>query len=335
MYRSQVAKINEGINKTGKVIIALGCSFVQAQGAIDMNILEKYPFILEKEESNPIPDTEVARILQEYPNLYRRPDGSIDFTFMEYENAFVNILCNEYFNGEYTPINLGRRGNGNRATIKDLYFHPEIEWEKINEYIVIYMPSGLERLDFVSDNWHDHFKWTTIWPHYTDVKEEPRRGLWKAYSECLWSYKFEVLEQLSLVQELLQWCTNKNARLITIPGFDRKYNKEYFIDALSKTYYRNFNNELMDSPNHPEEDITHLADLFPWHTMFYPQNCDNFADLAISQELPDYMEKNINFFSFFKIGSPDLWITACAHPSAKAHKLLAEELYKFICKSVV
>ena len=331
MYQSQIKEINKSINKTGKVIISLGCSFVQGQGAVDMELLEQYPVVHKYLTNEPtIGDDNLDEILEKFSLIKRKHDGNLDFTFMEYKNAFVNVLCNDYLNQEYTPINLGRRGNGNKATIKDLYFHPDIDWNKIKEYIVIYMPSGMERLDFVNDSWHDHNKWVSIWPHYNDVHANPRKSLWKSYNECLWSDKFEVLEQLSIVQELLLWCENKNARLITILGFDRRYDKNHFTRTLRKKYNRNIDHKLLeiDVTGRDDDDVSKIVDLFPWDSIFNPAGCENFADFALAQEFTDY--KNINFYEFLKTGSPKLWITPCAHPSAKAHQLLAKELFKFI-----
>lgn len=330
MFKSQIEEINKSINKTGKVIISLGCSFVQGQGAVDIEILEQYPEIYERFTNHNYLCNEdiVKELVNKYPLLTSNHPGIIDFTFMEYDNAFVNVLCRDYLNHEYTPVNLGRRGNGNRSSIKDLYFHPEIEWTKVNEYIVIFVPSGLERIDFISDIWDDHNKWVTMWPHYQDVNEYPRKSLWKAYNECLWSEKFEVLEQLAIVQELLTWCENKNAKLITIPAFDRRYNKDHFTDALCKKYHRDINQRITGVRVDSEQRDASLVNLFPWHTIFKPGGCDTFADFALSQEFPD--DPNIHFYGFLKVGTPELWITPCAHPSAKSHRLLAEELFNFI-----
>jgi len=336
MHNSQIPDINAGIAKTGKVIIALGCSFVQGQAAIDMEILEEFP---SKCDSLGVPmdigsAADAENLLSRFPLLIRRNNGSIDYTFMEYKNAFVNILCSELFAGEYTPINLGRRGNGNRATIKDLYFYPEINWEKVKEYIVIYAPSGLERFDFIDDTFLDHNKWIAMWPHYKDV-DEPRRRLWRGYNDCLWSDKFEALEQLAHAQELVQWCKLRNAKLITVPAFDRRYNKTYFTTSLRKLHYRDFHRNKISGPGgleiDPERDASRFINLFPWETLFRPQDCETFADLAVKQEFADFKDRS--FFEFFKTGSPNQWITACAHPSAKAHRLLANELYNYIMES--
>jgi hypothetical protein len=42
MYNFQIPLINYGINRTGKVIVALGCSFVQGQGAFDDEIYDRF-----------------------------------------------------------------------------------------------------------------------------------------------------------------------------------------------------------------------------------------------------------------------------------------------------
>ena len=123
-----------------------------------MNSNQHITFILTRPNTKMSNITELnATIKKKYPSLNKSPDGKLDFTFMEYDNAFVNVLCNKYLQGSYTPINFGLRGCGNRATIKELYFYPEIDWHLIDEIIVIYCPSGVERFDFINDTYTDHF----------------------------------------------------------------------------------------------------------------------------------------------------------------------------------
>ena len=43
-------------------------------------------------------------------------------------------------------------GRGNRAAIKELYFHPEFDYKNKNDIIVVLMLSGMERFDFVHSN---------------------------------------------------------------------------------------------------------------------------------------------------------------------------------------
>lgn len=337
MYRKQIYDINADLKKTRKAIIAIGCSFVQGQGAIDDELYDNYKW-KELSIGNQI-EIEVSKLerddlLKKYPLLCKPHDleKMIDFTFMEYDNAFVNVLCKKYFNGKYTPINLGQRGCGNRASIKELYFYPDLYWHLIEEIIVIYMPSGLERVDFVNDQWQDHFHWVATWPYYKDMEDSPDKKLREGYGRRLYSEKFEILEQISHVQELITWCSAKNAKLIITPGFDIRYNKKYFKKNLNKTIFRNDFGEIDNFYNsffttNPDTD---LLNLFPWDLVFKPDNYETFALLCMGQE--SLTDTTDHFFQFLNNRSPGGWITSCAHPGKKSHDLFAKKLFEYIEK---
>lgn len=344
MYRRQIENINKIIDKTGKAIIGLGCSFVQGQGAFDEEIVNRYGTIF-TELGNPLEignmtDNEKNKLLKEFPTLELGHDKKILPTFMEYKNAFTNVLAEKYFEGEYAPINLGIRGCGNRATIKELYFYPEINWHKLKEIIVIYCPSGPERFDFANDQYHDHGHWICMWPN-DDGKTGPRQQLWLGYKNGLYSEKFEVLEQIAHVQELLLWCKHHNAKLIITPGFDGRYTREYFKNSIGmsisremdgtrikKSFFNSLHNKF-DNSN--DKEVEKLVNLFPWDNIFEPDGMSTFADMAIKQEYPDHLKSsNYHFWSFLGKGSPNNWITPCAHPSAKAHDYFAKLLHQHI-----
>lgn len=338
MYRKQIEEINERLKFTDKAIIAIGCSFVQGQGAVNDELYVNYEWKIPQMGMPLAISTtpeEQKELLKKYPNITKRDDEVLDFTFMEYDNAFVNVLCTKYFNNEYVPINLGIRGCGNRASIKELYFNPEIHWDKIKEIIVIYCPSGLERFDFCNDTWDDHFRWKAMWPNYKEMEPGSRKLLWEGYAKTLWSEKFEVVEQLSHVQELMSWCKHKNAKLIVTPGFDRRYNKKYFEDGLQSRVNRMpGTDELLESnvPFFGKPPHGHLVDLFPWDNMFAPDGHATFIDLMIAEEKLD--PNTEYFFNFFGKGSPNNWITICSHPSAKGHDLFAKKLFEHIQQGV-
>ena len=287
MYKSQIKDINRSLSKTQKAIIALGCSFVQGQGAVDDALYENYTWKFKKEGTPlqiEISKKDKENIIRFYP-LVNSHDGELDFTFMEYKNSFVNVLCNKYLDKEYTPINLGLRGCGNRATIKELYLNNEIKWNRAVEKIVIYCPSGLERFDFVNDTYTDHFRWVCMWPHYEGVSDTPiKQLLWEGYAKNIWSEKNQIIEQICHVQELITWCNLNNAKLIITPAFDKRYDKEYFEFILSQYVERN-NEKVTISKHkfkkHPDVD---LVNLFPWENLFYPNNCKTFVELALSNE---------------------------------------------------
>ena len=334
MYSKQITKINKDLEKTGKAIIALGCSFVQGQGAVDDELYTNYKWSyngLGAPLEIQVDDAERNFILNNYKNVEITYD-KLDFTFMEYENSFVNVLCQKYFQGEYTPINFGLRGCGNRATIKELHFHPDIRWDLMKEIIVIYAPSGFERFDFINDTYDDHFRWTCMWPHYEDIDQPERKKLWEGYATQIWSDRFQVFEQIGHVQELVTWCNSKNAKLIITPGFERRYTREYFTESL-KSIVRRDKNHVKYKSKFTDKFIDRTkfekyVELFPWDSIFEPNGFKTFADLTMSNEELD--DNTDHFFQFLGTGSPNMWITPCAHPSAKAHDLFAEVLYKYL-----
>jgi hypothetical protein len=333
MYKEQIKEINVDLQRTKKAIIALGCSFVQGMGAFDDEIYEKYPpkftKLGEPLNFNSYPKSVKDELCTNYPTIRISNGDNLDFTFMCYKNSFVNVLCKKYFNGDYTPINFGLSGCGNRATIKELYFHPEIKWDLIEEIIIIYAPSGLERFDFINDQWLDHHHWVAMWPNTDDKEEGPRKSLWTGYKSALYSEKFEVLEQIAHVQELLLWCKHKNARLIITPGFDRRYNKKYFTESYKMKIHRNIEGSLIEIKKSiwPFGSNDDIIDLFPWDNMFLPDGHQTFIDLVSSQE-----KDPKHFWEYLSTGSPEKWITPCAHPSAKGHDLFARKLFEFIRK---
>jgi len=338
MYNKQIKEINEDLEKTGKAIIALGCSFVQGQGSVDDDMYKNYKWNFPG-MGTPL-EIELAtgqkeEILANYPTVESNKGNpnALDFKFMEYKNAFVNVLCKKYFRGSYTPINLGIRGCGNRATIKELYFRPDIRWDLIKEVVVIYCPSGLERFDFVNDEWDEHFHWKAMWPHYENMEDSARKNLWEGYGKTLWSSKFEVIEQISHVQELMTWCKLNNAKLIVTPGFDRRYTKDNFKQCLRTSIKRDMNGNVEKNSNmffkRTETKDDYLLDLFPWDSMFEPNGYKTFVDLVMAQE-PNLEDNMDHFFQFLGKGSPNGWITPCSHPSAKGHDLFAQYLHKHI-----
>jgi hypothetical protein len=340
MYYEQVEKINADIERTGRAIIALGCSFVQGQGAVNDELYVDYDWHFERIgiplsiKATPEQKQEIA---SRYPNVKHSAHG-VDFTMMEYDNAFCNVLASKYFEGSYAAINLGIRGCGNRGTIKELYFHPEIHWDKIRDMVVIYCPSGLERFDFVNDGWGGHHHWTCMWPHYRDVESGPRKLLFEGYNKRLHSEKFEAIEQIGHVQELLTWCKSKNARLIITSAFDRRYTREHFHEVIDLRVSRKFSGEVTEKYK-PESRISdqlsdendRLLELFPWDNIFLPDGKPTFADLGMAQEFPDWEHRH--FFIYNGISSPEKWITPCAHPSAKCHDLFAKILFEHISNS--
>lgn len=334
MFPTQVKNIVEDLKRTRKAIVAIGCSFVQAQGAINDSLYSEYKWV--RDQGNvlriQLSRSEEDALMLRYPLITRLSSGVLDFTTMEYDNSFVHVLCNKYLNASYTPINLGMRGCGNRASIKELYMHPDIDWESLDEIIVLYVPSGLERFDFINDAATEHFNWWCMWPHYENVSDPNRKKLWEGYATTVYSEKFAVLEQITHAQELMTWCKAYNARLVVTPGFDKRYAVEFFANRLRDVVVRDGQrNVIRTEPTLGKRYPQDMQKLFPWDKMFKPAGHQTFADLMLAQE-KTVLNKTDHYFQFMDSGSPEGWITACAHPSAKGHDLFAKLLHEHLAK---
>jgi hypothetical protein len=338
MRKEVIEQINEDIKRTKRAIISLGCSFVRGHGAIDDYIYKNYAYNTTKGSCVVTWDLKNARsLVKEFPEIKILPHGGLDFYLHEDKNTFVNVLTKKYFEGSYASINLGISGSGNRATIKELYFYPDINWKELNEIVVIYCPTGAERFDFIDDQYHrlnDHARWYSSWPRFLEEKT-PENILWRGYAEAVYSTKQEIIEQISHIQELLLWCEHKNAKLIIVPSFSNYYNRENFIGSTCQQIYRDSNRKIIKEPEYLEsnwQSAVELADMWPWDKMFYPDGNPTFMDLVMKQEFPD-AEMVPWFYEFAGVGSPNMWVTPCCHPSAKAHDLFAKHLHEHILKT--
>lgn len=337
MRKESITEINKDILRTKRAIIGLGCSFVEGGGAIDENIYKNYQWHLDMSKYPAfiwsLSEIDKKRLYKDFPDLRPTIGEQPNWIKHNINRSFTNVLAKKYFNGDYAAINLGRSGNGNRATIKDLYFYPDILWNEIKEKIVIFCPSGAERFDFIRDSSvsiNDHPRWITMWP--TEIPNQPfMSNLYAAYKAMIYSEKFEMIELLANVQELILWCKYHNAKLIITSAFSTKYTIENMINAIGTKIDRDNDGQLIQNSTTIEnfDDTNLLVNMWPWTNMFYPDGELTFIDLAIKQEFPDNAERP-HFYSFLGTGSPAGWVTPCAHPSAKAHDLFAQHLYNYI-----
>lgn len=343
MFKDQIYQVNNDIKRTKRAIIGIGCSFVQGSGAIPDEIYANYKWekleIGDTRVTWKLTDADITQLLKQYTDVgINHPGKQPNFIFNEYNNSFLNVLCSKYLNGEYAAINLGIAGSGNRAAIKELHYYPDILWNEVEEFIVIYCPSGLERFDFISDLDHDpnnHNRWISMWPNILPHKSLCS-DLWNGYRNCLYSNKFEVLEQIANIQELLLWCNYKNARLIITPAFNRNYSKDYFTSSMNQSIFRNDVDPatITKAWRNKDPNTNLMLKMWPWEKMFEPDGCPSFIDLTMKQEFPDTWKDNEHFYNYKGLGTPNGWVTPCAHPSARAHDLFAKYLYEHIVGNI-
>ena len=214
-----------------KYVIGLGCSWTQGEGG--------YPEHVWKEHNGRV-------------QIRARPDEHV--RIYEHENSWVNVLCRDHM-PEYTPVNLGARGIGNRAAVKQLHFCDTVDWDNSEGYIVL-MLSGLERFDFFAqhpygpnhDNHKDgystgdfrHYKWRTMWPHPNDGDEGP---LWTVYFEMLHSDAFIACEAMMALLELQEFCKAHNFKMIVANAFNNYHplGLDEFLKIQTKSLFNKFN----------------------------------------------------------------------------------------------
>lgn len=291
------------VDENSKLIIALGDSFVEGQGAVSKETWEKYNWSEEDMTNAP----------QEHPEFK-------ELRWEEHNNSFVNVLCRDYF-PEFTPINFGYRGNGNRAATKALSLHPDLNLSVAKEKIVILFVGQFVRFDFFNNLCNDgHSLFHTIWPHETTSDQRLGvRNLWNGYATEVFNDKTGALELICNIIEVQNWCKVNNAKLIIANSFEYSFDKEFLNDALSSTKY-----------------LQQMVDEIEWDKVYKPDGYDAFIDILTDMEgQPELKERQHQFYYWAKENAvndytPGGFLTPCAHPSPKGHKVYAELFAKKI-----
>jgi hypothetical protein len=249
-------------------------------------------------------------------------------------STFLNVLCKEHLGNVYTPINFGQGGAGNFSAISRLFLY-DIPWKKLDEIIVVFMPTGMQRYDIIRDEntYGIGTEFKTIWP-YT-VFEDPTNG-WeyinKGYEESCYSKKFEVLNTILSFQFLNSWVAEHSARLVVFPAFSKEYTKEYFLKNLSVDIHRNKNMQIESTAygrkNH--YDYRFLINQVPWNKFITIQDKSTFYDLCFSQDINYDKRLTMQKVIDGQLMNNNDWIMPKGHPSANGHRLLAEELSKIL-----
>lgn len=282
---------------TKKYIIGIGCSWTQGEGGYTEEVWKSHGGRVQ------------IRFKSDH---YLRS--------MEHENSWVNVLCRDYF-PEYTPMNLGVRGIGNSAAVKQLYFCDKIDYSNSTGIIVL-MLSGFERFsvfnqapysdddedDYYSNNEYRHYKWRTSWP-------VPNEGdkLNEVYARELWSEQFVASNQMMSLLELQSFAKAHNYKLVICNAFNQR--EEGIIQ-----YFKDYTGSLTNK--------------FNWET--YLHNTTDYV--AFVQKLVE-LDKLIpaehwgGFHQYYSSRNwPAKYLTNCegAHPTIEGYKIIGAELAKFI-----
>lgn len=296
---------NLKIDKNSKILIGLGDSFTQGQGACSIDLWERY----------------------NWDQDYMNQEILTDVLESNYENSWVNKICKNYLT-DFTPINFGMLGRGNRASTSELFLHPELNLEIAKEKIVVFMLSGRERFDFVHKNYAEHVHFKTIWPSLN--KNNSEYEFFKNYAENVYSEKSSIIELLLNISIVKNWCILNNAKLVLISGFERDINRQSFIDNIrGEDNYDNTMHRHLDK-------IENLVDIVNWDTFLYPNTKSCVTDLLLTLENREDVivgklgENFVSYTESFDKLSEHGYITKCSHPSYKGHEVISEIIYKHI-----
>jgi hypothetical protein len=304
MYDWQKKKIK--VTEDSKILIGLGDSFTQGQGACSEELWAKYDWDRDKLNKG------------ENQEVYEAYD----------ENSWVNVLCRDYLT-DYVPVNLGFAGRGNRFAVKELYLYPELNLDKAKEKIVVLMLSGKERFDLIDKDYSTHTHFKTLFPVMDG--NAPESKLWAAYREFIFCDRFCCIETILNVLELQTWCKANNARLIITSGFQNDFDK--------KNYMR-----LIYGPPEPCHDlytnpniIGGVLDKINWKGVLYPKNFRCMSEYLLHLEgREDLINGDQQVGNFYDFASeqdkftPKGFITKCGHPTIKGQEYIAETIYEFI-----
>ncbi len=289
--------VRQDLQRTKKAIVALGCSFVQGAELVPPNV-------------------------------------KIDKHYWKYSHTFVNRLCEVYFKKEYTPINFGQEAAGNFAAISRLHLH-DIPWNSLEEIIVIFMPSGMQRFDIIRDD-NDSVvgnEFKTLWPFVSDSQKGMFVEFSKLYEKTCYSEKFEVLNFILNFQNLKSWVKAHNAKMLIFPAFSKEYTREYFANCLNLNIFRDhrFQNRLEKvSKKTREFEHEFLLKQVPWEEFLVIDGSRTFFDLCYKND-PKY-NPDLSMADVLRLRAlaNNDWIKPRGHPSELGHDLLAKKLFEII-----
>ncbi len=291
---------NKFIEEGDKVIVTIGDSFVEGQGAYDDGEWEKLNW------------TEPTD--QDVINSFRH---------MEHRNAWPTQLRENHLR-DYNVINLGSRGKGNRYAVKRLTtFSPHFEYKKASELTIIFNITQWCRFELIAENFDLTFNrlFETIWPSVPGDKAPPgHKDLWTGYGTAVFSNKSTTLEFISTLVELQNFCKIHNANLVV-------------INQMEDLGYKSLMQENIMKDSHPDiynrnSKILEQIDFSLW--MYGEENKVLIDELtSLNGNLNDRFEKEYGWYGNY-IGKENKYFTPCSHPTKYGHKILAEIIYKHL-----
>ena len=301
------------IDENSKIIIGLGDSFTEGLGACSEELWERCEWDLNNVTA----------------------DKAKDYQVSSYLNSWVHKLSENHM-PDFIPINMGMSGRGNRAAVKELHLHPELNLSLAKEKIVIFMLSGYERFDFVNREYFEHIHFETMWPWKN--QNVPQRLLWDSYSNHIWSDRVGIIELILNISEAKMWCNANNAKLVLCSAHSPEYSQDYFYKRILEDCECNQGrtpNYLLKRKDH----VKSLVDIIDWDNFLRPKGFNCMSDLLLHLEdredliVEDSVENFYDFSYSQEKLSPKEYITNCGHPSEKGQKAIAESIFEHLNKN--
>ena len=297
MSLSKQLRVNN-INSESKLLIGIGDSFCAGSGSESYKTWERNGWDIEKVRYDEIGREEA------------------------YQNSFINKLCKKHL-PDYTPINLGISGKGNKFAVRELLLNPTLNLEKAKEKIVIFVVSGFDRFDVANDiveiNGISNHS-TTLWPSYEHIKGKTGYSeLTTNTGESIYNEKFVVSELIIDFLTLINWCDLNNAKLLFISGFTPELNMIHFLKWLVSDYIMDFDTTIASK----------LVSKIPWHRQIKPMGFDCITSMLLHLEnrddlIPHYGFRNFKPEKITEYG----YMSKCQHPTEKGHELLCDLVYE-------
>lgn len=263
-----------------QAVICLGDSFTQGQGAWSAETWKKY--------NNRIDHTIIK--------------GDLEREL--YSNSWPAQLAKKL--PELVAVNLGVIGTGNRAAVKELYLNPSLGLENISSGALVYVLSGIERLDLINKTFPATRHFDTIWPTPDHESE-----LWRAYAKQVWSDKFSTIETILNIKEAETYARANNLSLVLVSAFEQRYTPEWFERMLGKEHRP-------------------LIDSVPWDNFLYPLGHLSFIELLLELEGKKELAGGIWYSHYTALEAPSKYITNCGHPTVEGYAVIANEIYKHL-----
>jgi len=298
------------IDENSKILIGIGDGFVSGHGACSKDLWEKC-------------DWDLNNVTHDISREYH-----VSF----YENSWVHKICKNHMT-DYTPINMGILGVGNRGAVKELYLHPELNIESASEKVVVFMLSDFEKFDFIHKEYFEHIHFETIQPMLN--QSTSKRELWDSFTKHTYSDRVGLIETLLTIAEVKTWCKANNATLVLTSSTRFEYNHDYILKTILEDCECNKGrtpNYLLDRKVH----VSSLVNIIEWTDFFRPNGRHCLTDYLLEIDNKEILvnSKNSDKYYDYAYGLEKLsengYITNSSYPSEDGHEKIAEIIFNHI-----